>query len=96
MRFHLLTLLRDAWVPVPEPYYVDTSGQLLGAPCVVVGFVAGEPPREGMDPQELALAQVLALIHVTGIPNGNGQLGRPLPHRFHQPASAGPACATHA
>jgi aminoglycoside phosphotransferase (APT) family kinase protein len=40
--FALLQIVRAAGLPAPAPYYLDKSGELLGAPCLVVEYIDGK------------------------------------------------------
>lgn len=40
--FRLLQLLRSVGLPVPEPYYLDTSGEIFPIPYVVIEYVEGK------------------------------------------------------
>ncbi|MDE2852909.1 MAG: aminoglycoside phosphotransferase family protein [Chloroflexota bacterium] len=68
--FHALKLLRKAGIPAPPPLLLDDTGELLGLPGIVTGYVKGapiEPPTEAMRWGELAEAnaRMLARIHQT-------------------------------
>src|SRR5688500_9336145 len=41
--FRLLHIVHSAGLPVPEPYYVEDSGEIFETPCIVVEFVEGTP-----------------------------------------------------
>ena len=61
--FRLLELLQPAGAPAPAPRYLDADGELFGPPCLVVGYVDGEPAT-GREPDLVEqLATVLARIH---------------------------------
>lgn len=40
--FRLLQLLRSAGLPVPEPYYLDTSSEIFSIPYVVIAYIEGK------------------------------------------------------
>ena len=40
--FRLLTALRAAGLPAPTPYDLDETGELLGAPGIVIEYIEGE------------------------------------------------------
>lgn len=40
--FRLLQLLRSAGLPVPEPYYLDQSGEIFPIPYIVIEFIEGK------------------------------------------------------
>lgn len=40
--FRLLQLLRAAGLPVPEPYYLDTSGEIFSIPYIVIEYIEGK------------------------------------------------------
>jgi aminoglycoside phosphotransferase (APT) family kinase protein len=61
--FRLLEVVRSAGVPAPAPRYLDADGDLLGQPCLVVGYVDGEPAT-GREPDLVErLVAALAQIH---------------------------------
>lgn len=39
--YRLLQFLHARGLPVPEPYYVDPSGEILSAPCLVLEYLEG-------------------------------------------------------
>src|SRR5690554_1218891 len=41
LEFHALQLLQKEAVPVPQPFFLDADGALLGAPAMVTEFVHG-------------------------------------------------------
>jgi aminoglycoside phosphotransferase (APT) family kinase protein len=63
--FRLLSILKEAGVPAPEPYYVDQAGEVFGSPCVVVGFIEGEvsPQLDDLHGAAAQMASQLARIH---------------------------------
>lgn len=64
--YQTLQLLRDRGVPMPKPLYLDDSGELLGTPGIVTGFVAGEmvlSPLPDAAARARSLATTLARIH---------------------------------
>ncbi|HET9493801.1 MAG TPA: phosphotransferase [Chloroflexia bacterium] len=64
--FRLLSILKEAGVPAPEPHYVDAAGEILGSPCFVVGFIEGEgrPPLDDLHGVVTQMASQLVRIHV--------------------------------
>jgi aminoglycoside phosphotransferase (APT) family kinase protein len=40
--FRLLSLLHTAGLPVPEPYYLDQSGEIFDLPYLVLAYIEGE------------------------------------------------------
>src|SRR5579863_3004750 len=52
--FRLLHLLRSAALPVPEPYYLDQSGEIFPIPYIVIEYIEGKT--------EFTLANVPDLI----------------------------------
>ncbi len=40
--FKLLQILQSVGVAVPDPYYLDRSGEIFATPCIVVEYVEGE------------------------------------------------------
>lgn len=91
--FRLLQQLSALGLPVPEPYHLDVSGQILAAPYLVIGYSEGEMAfapvnRDGYIRQ---MAAQLAKIHrvtsspidLTFLPQrgpGCSELERPLIH----------------
>ena len=68
--FQALKLLKKAGIPAPPPLLLDETGELLGLPGIVTGYVKGapiEPPTEAKRWGELAEAnaRMLARIHQT-------------------------------
>jgi aminoglycoside phosphotransferase (APT) family kinase protein len=41
--FRLLKLLHTAGLAVPEPYYLDQSGEIFSTPYIVIEYIEGEP-----------------------------------------------------
>lgn len=39
--YRLLQFLHGRGLPVPQPYYVDSSGEILSAPCIVLEYIEG-------------------------------------------------------
>ncbi len=70
--FHALKLLQRQGIPAPPPLLLDETGELLGLPGIVTGFVEGAPielPAEAKRWGELAepTARMLARIHQTPV-----------------------------
>lgn len=68
--FHALKLLQKQGIPAPPPLLLDETGELLGLPGIVTGFIKGAPvelPAEAQRWGELAekSARMLARIHRT-------------------------------
>lgn len=68
--FNALKLLRQHGIPAPPPLLLDETGELLGLPGIVTGYVEGTPielPAEAARWGELAekAARMLARIHQT-------------------------------
>jgi aminoglycoside phosphotransferase (APT) family kinase protein len=63
--FKALELAQRHGIPVPEPLYLDDTGQLLGTPGIVTRFVPGDLVSAPPDPARRArsLATMLARIH---------------------------------
>ncbi len=63
--FHALQLARRHGVPVPEPVYLDETGDVLGVPGIVTRLVEGRQVANPRDPVQWAkvLAQILLKIH---------------------------------
>lgn len=63
--FKLLQILQRAGVAVPQPYYVDPTGEILGLPALVVEFIEGTTEFSPTDVEGFAyqLAVQLHKIH---------------------------------
>ena len=63
--FRLLQVLQSAGLPVPRPYHLDASGEVLSSPSIVIEYVDGGPESEPADlPDYLGrLAGSLIEIH---------------------------------
>jgi aminoglycoside phosphotransferase (APT) family kinase protein len=63
--FQTLQLLRHHSLPVPEPLYLDDTGQVLGSPAIVMRYVPGRLIMARPYPARWAelLAETLARIH---------------------------------
>ena len=71
--FRLLTALRAAGLPAPAPYDLDETGELLGAPGVVIEYIEGETdfaPAHRDDYLQQFAAQ-LTQIHSVDVPACN-------------------------
>lgn len=60
--FKLLSVLYKNGLPVPKPYYVEATGDLLGTPCIVLEFIEGA--TEFATDNLLDFAQTMALTLV--------------------------------
>ena len=63
--YRLLQILRSLGLAVPEPYYLDCSGELLQAPYMVIEYIEGAmdfAPRD-VHRHVLQMARCLAEIH---------------------------------
>ena len=83
LEYDLLKWLHASGLPVPEPLHVDTSGQILPDPCLLIDFSAGSSalPEPIPDDQVNTIAAMLARIHgtpVTGLPEALPQRRDPL------------------
>lgn len=69
--FKLLNLLHSAGLPVPAPYYVDPSCELISKPYIVIEFIEGNIVSSPSNKFELIsqLATHLANIHRVDIAN---------------------------
>lgn len=63
--FKLLSALHSAGLPVPQPYFVDTSAKIFDAPYIVLEFIDGETDfaPANLDDFLRQMASVLAQIH---------------------------------
>ncbi len=63
--FKLLRHLSDAGLAVPQPYYVESSGEIFGTPCIVVEYIEGATEFAPADVMDFCrqLAQHLSRIH---------------------------------
>ena len=63
--FHGLRIARKHGIPAPEPLYLDSSGELLGIPGIVSGFVEGEQIANPEDVRAWAMdiAHMLVRVH---------------------------------
>ena len=86
LEFQLMQALYRAGIPVPEPLALDLHGQLVGAPYVLMRFVAGSSDMDAGD-FEIRLptmAQALHDVHsmpTTGLPELPMRMD-PLPEAF--------------
>jgi len=69
--FHLLQTLHAAGLPVPAPYHLDRSGEILSTPYLVLEYVEGQTVFEpdNLDGYLGQLAAVLAAIHRVTVPD---------------------------
>ncbi|MDQ0417337.1 aminoglycoside phosphotransferase (APT) family kinase protein [Croceifilum oryzae] len=37
--FKLLKILHSFGLPTPEPYYLESSGEIFSTPCIVMGYI---------------------------------------------------------
>lgn len=63
--FRLLQFLTQAGLPVPQPYYLDTSCELFSTPYLVIEYIEGQPEYGPEDITAFSdqLAATLASIH---------------------------------
>ena len=63
--FKLLLALHSAGLSVPEPYFVDASGEIFATPCIVLEFIDGETDFAPLDLDDYLrqMAAVLVKIH---------------------------------
>ena len=63
--FHGLRIARKHGIPAPEPLYLDRTGDLLGLPGIVSGFVEGEQVSYPKDVRSwsLDIARMLIRVH---------------------------------
>ena len=62
--FHGLRIARKHGVPAPEPLYLDRTGELLGIPGIVSGFIEGEQVSYPDDVRSWAVEIARALLRV--------------------------------
>ncbi len=67
--FHGLRIARRHGIPAPEPIYLDATGELMGWPGLVSGFVEGKQIARPEDPVAWSkdLARLLLRIHAIGL-----------------------------
>ena len=63
--FHGLRIARRHGIPAPEPLYLDRTGDLLGLPGIVTGFIEGEQVSRPEDVRSWAadIARMLLRVH---------------------------------
>ena len=63
--FHGLRIARKHGVPAPEPLYLDETGELLGIPGIMSGFIEGEQISRPEDARAWAvdIARMLLRVH---------------------------------
>lgn len=63
--FHGLRIARKHGIPAPEPLYLDRTGDLLGLPGIVTGFIEGEQVSRPEDVRAWAvdIARMLLRVH---------------------------------
>ena len=63
--FHGLRIARKHGIPAPEPLYLDRTGELLGIPGIVSGFIEGEQISRPEDVRSWAadIARMLLRVH---------------------------------
>ncbi|MCW1967247.1 MAG: phosphotransferase, partial [Anaerolineae bacterium] len=63
--FRLLHVLTRAGLPVPTPIYLDTACDIFATPCLVIGFVDGQPDFTPADVPATVrqMAAQLAALH---------------------------------
>ncbi|GBF07748.1 hypothetical protein DAERI_170007 [Deinococcus aerius] len=85
--FRLLRLLMSAGLPVPQPLYADSSGEVFPAPVLVTRYVGGEAVLTPAAPVEYAarVADFLLRLHAV---RWSGELPflQPLPGLSERPA----------
>jgi aminoglycoside phosphotransferase (APT) family kinase protein len=55
--YKLLSHLHGAGMPVPQPFYVDDSGDIFGIPCLVIDYIEG---INGINVRDAGVVQPLA------------------------------------
>ena len=65
--FHGLQIARKHGIPAPEPLYLDSSGELLGIPGIVSGFVEGAQVANPEDVRGWAVEMARMLLRVHDI-----------------------------
>ena len=65
--YHALRLAREHEIPAPEPIYLDETGDILGAPGLVMGFIAGRQVADPVDPEAWAQHQARMLLKIHSI-----------------------------
>ena len=65
--FHGLGIARKHGIPAPEPLYLDETGELLGLPGIVTGFIEGEQVSHPEDVRAWAVDIARMLLRVHGI-----------------------------
>lgn len=63
--FRLMQVLSRAGLPVPEPIYLDAACDIFAVPCLVIGFVDGQPDFTPADVPATVrqMAAQLAALH---------------------------------
>ena len=63
--FHGLRIARNHGIPAPEPLHLDRTGELLGLPGIVTGFIEGEQISRPKDVRSWAvdIARMLLRVH---------------------------------
>lgn len=93
--YKLLQRLKSAGLPVPTPYDFDLSGEMLGAPFLVMEYIEGEPdftPSNRWDFNR-QLARTLATIHhvdvssLAFLPDQEALFSQMITHRSTHPSS---------
>ena len=59
--FNLLQLVHSAGVAVPEPYYLDQSGEIFSMPYLVIEYIEGKPEFAPADLPDLLLQLAMHL-----------------------------------
>ena len=62
--FHGLRIARKHGIPAPEPLYLDRTGDLLGIPGIVSGFIEGKQVSYPEDVRSWAVDIARALLRV--------------------------------
>lgn len=65
--YYSLKLAREHEMPVPDPIYMDKTGEILGAPGLVMGFMPGSQVANPVDAEAWARAQAQMLLRIHSI-----------------------------
>lgn len=65
--FALLEILARAGVPAPRPCFLDQSGEMLGSPCIVVGYIDGSTDAAPADERNVAAQMAMYLVRLREI-----------------------------
>lgn len=63
--FRLLQVLKAQGIPVPFPYFIEKTGEILSAPCLVMEYIEGTPniADDNVIPCMKVIAAKLSRIH---------------------------------